>query len=172
MDNIAIFFLIFGLSNQHLMLDYLMIFGAEYVIYLTLLLIFIISIKGKVEERKSLILFLVSLPIIIVLIKIIHIFIFEQRPYVTEDIIPLISHKADASFPSRHTSVMAAIAFSYIFFKSRWYPLLLILNAWVGVARVYVGVHYPFDILGGFIVGLFSVILGRQVMKILKTKLL
>lgn len=151
-----------------------MIFGAEYVIYLTLILIFIASIpsRGGLKERKSLILFLVSLPIVILIIKTIHIFIFEQRPFIEQDIIPLISHKADASFPSRHTSIMSAIAFSYTFFKSRWSLLLLLLTAWVGISRVYVGVHYPIDILGGLGVGFIAVLIARQIVKFLKAKLL
>lgn len=153
-------------------MDQIMIFGAEYVIYLTFILIFIAAIKGQVNERKSLILFLFSLPLLILLIKIIHLFIFEQRPFVEQDIIPLVEHVDDASFPSRHTSIMAAIAFSFIFFKSYWYLLLILLTIWVGVSRVYVGVHYPIDILGGFIVGLVSVVLAWQIIKLLKAKLL
>lgn len=149
-----------------------MIFGAEYVIYLTLILIFIASIRGGLKERKSLILFLVSLPIVILIIKTVHIFIFEQRPFIEQDLIPLISHKADASFPSRHTSIMSAIAFSYTFFKSRSSLLLLLLTAWVGISRVYVGVHYPVDVLGGLVVGFVSVVVAKQIIKLLKDKLL
>lgn len=160
------------MDNTSLFMDNLMIFGAEYVIYLTLILVFIISLKGGVKERKSLILFLVSLPIIILIIKTIHLFYFEQRPFVEQDLIPLVSHKADASFPSRHASIMVAIAFSYIFFKSRWYILLILLAIWVGVSRVYVGVHYPIDILGALVVGFVAVLVSRQIIRLLKARLL
>ena len=170
MDNF-LFFLIFGLSNRHAFLDYLMVVGAEYVIYATLILIFLVALKGKIAEKKSLILFLFSLPVLILIIKIIHIFIFKDRPFVAGEIIPLVSLQADASFPSRHTAVMAAAAFSFAFFKSRWYSLFLCLAAWVGFSRVYVGVHYPLDILGGFIVGFSSVLISKRLILVLKTKL-
>lgn len=146
-----------------------MIFGAEYVIYLTLIGIFIITFRGKVSERKALLLTLLTLPIVVIIIKTIHIFYYESRPFVNFDIEPLISHKVDASFPSRHASIMSAIAFAYFYCKSKWAPLLLLLTFWVGLSRIYVGVHYPLDILGGVIVGVISVIialqLGRQLLE-------
>lgn len=145
-----------------------MIFGAQYLIYLTFILLFVISLKGSVNERKSFILFLVSLPIIILIIKTIHLFIFEQRPFVEQNIIPLIEQKADASFPSRHTSIMSAIAFAYLFYKSKWAPIFLLLLILVGVSRIYVGVHYPFDILGGIVVGIVAILIGLAIKNFFK----
>ena len=172
MANLSLFFLIFGMSSKNPFLDNIMVFGAEYVIYITMALVFLVALKGSVAEKKSLILFLFSLPILIIVIKIIHVFIFKDRPFVGEEIIPLVTPQADASFPSRHTAIMAAIAFSYTFFKSRWYVLFLFLAAWGGFSRVYVGVHYPLDILGGFIVGFISVLISKKIIQVLKTKLL
>ena len=149
-----------------------MVLGAQHIIYITLVLIFLVSLKGTLAEKKSLILFLFSLPVLIIVIKIIHLFIYTQRPFVEEAIIPLVGLQSDASFPSRHTSIMAAVAFSYAFFKSRWYMLFLLLTAWVGFSRIYVGVHYPLDILGGFIVGFISVLIAKKMIRLLKARLL
>lgn len=172
MDNISLFFLIFGLSSHSTLLDYLMIFGAEYLIYLMWFLIFIFAIRGTTRERKSLFLFLISFPVLILIIKFIHLFLFEQRPYVTNQILPLISYKAaDASFPSRHASSSFAMAFAFLYYKSKWASLFLLLALWIGFARIYVGVHYPLDILGGFAVGVISVIFAKQIIKILIPKL-
>ena len=168
MDNLSLFLLIFGISNKNDLLDFLMIFGAEYLIYLMLILTIFFAIKGKVPERKSLLLFLISFPILVLLIKFIHLFFFEPRPYVTNDILPLITHKADASFPSRHASISFAIAFAFLYFKSKWGTPLLLLAFWVGISRVYVGVHYPLDILGGIAVGIISQTIALQIKKLLK----
>lgn len=172
MDNLSLFFLVFGLNNKSQILDWLMIFGAEYVIYFTLILIFITAFRSTFKERRAFVLAIVSIPLVIVLIKIIHLFIFQPRPFENLDIIPLIKGEADASFPSRHASLMTAISFPYLFYKSKWALLFLFLMLWVGIARVYVGVHYPIDILGGFITGLVSFLLTRQIIKILRTKIL
>lgn len=171
MDNFSLFFLIFGASNKNPILDFLMIFGAEYVIYLTFFMMFLFSIKGGVKEKKSLILTLICLPIGVIIVKIIHLFIFQQRPFVTYDFLPLISQGVDASFPSRHTLTMSLIAFPYVYFKSKWASFLLTLMFWVGISRVYVGVHYPLDILGGILVGILTLIIGLQVKKLLKINL-
>ena len=145
-----------------------MIFGAEYLIYLTLIGMFIIAFRGKVNDKKALLLACLTLPIAIIIIKIIHIFFYEPRPYVSFDITPLVEHEADASFPSRHTSIMAAIALSFTYFKSKYAPLLLLFTLWVGLARIYVGLHYPFDIIGGILTGLVSMTIALQVRKLLK----
>lgn len=171
MDNVSLFFLIFGLNNESQLADLLMIFGAEHLIFLMLILSFVFAVKGKIPERKSLLLFLVSFPILVLLIKFIHLFLFEPRPYITNDILPLITHQADASFPSRHASISFAMAFAFLYFKSKLGIPILLMASWVGISRVYVGVHYPLDILGGFVVGAVSLIIAKQIVKFLKIKL-
>lgn len=149
-----------------------MIFGAEYVIYLTIILMFALAFKSGLKEKKALILAVFSIPVAVILIKIIHLFIITPRPFEASGITALIAHEANASFPSRHTSLMAAFGFAYVIFKSKWALLFLSLMLWVGVARIYVGVHYPLDILGGGIVGFLSILLARQIIKILKGRLM
>lgn len=148
-----------------------MIFGAEPLIYLMLISLFIITIKGKIAERKAFILFLISLPILILLIKLIHLFYFEPRPYITSGILPLINHnRADASFPSRHAALAFIMALPYFYYKSRWANILIFLAAWIGISRAYVGVHYPLDILGGIISSLMSLVIAKQIIKFLKLR--
>lgn len=138
-------------------MDNLMIFGAEYVIYLTLVLMFILVIKSGPTEKKALVLAVFAIPIAVILIKIIHLFIITPRPFA--------SYADGAAFPSRHVSLMAAFAFSYVFFRSKWAYVILALTVWVGVARVYVGVHYPIDILGGVGVGFLSAYFTKIILK-------
>lgn len=172
MDNLSLFFLIFGVSSKNNILDFVMIFGAEYLIYLVFILMFFFSVKGGLKEKKSFLLSLLCLPIVIIIIKLIHLFFFEPRPFVSYQILPLISHQADASFPSRHTSIMAAIAFSYTYYKSKWSPLFLLALLWVGISRIYAGVHYPQDILGGIAVGIITLLIALQIKKMIKVKFL
>ncbi len=162
--NQDLFLQIFHFARQNSLLDFMMIFGAEYLIFLMWFLIFIFALKGNHRERKSVLLFLISFPVFFLIIKFIHLFLFEQRPYIANQIIPLITHRVtDASFPSRHASSSFAMAFAFLYFKSKWGMPILLLATWVSISRVYVGVHYPLDILGGFVIGIISVLIVAKI---------
>jgi len=168
MDNSTLFFLIFNLNGKSILLDRLMVFGADQLIYLFIFFIFILGFKGGAKEKKAFLLILLGVPLAILLIKGIHLFFFESRPFVTYHFTPFVKEAADASFPSRHTTIATVFAFSCTYFKSKWSLLFLFLMLWVGISRVYIGVHYPLDILGGFIVGIISLMIALRIKKLLK----
>lgn len=61
-----------------------------------------------------------------------------------------------SSFPSSHSATTAAIATILIWRwrkRSRWAWLALLLPLVIGFSRIYVGVHYPTDVLGGWTLG-------------------
>lgn len=108
-------------------------------------------------------------------------FVFEPRPFVTHHVHLLVTHPADDSFPSDHAAWSFAVVGMMLFslpplLRNAWqrrlngtvrhwsearaliYPLLLmvlavIIACIIGVARVFVGIHYPGDIVGGAITG-------------------
>lgn len=171
-ENVVLFFQIYGLAGKYPLLDKLMVFGAQYLIAVTASAILILALRGGPKERKSVILIVISTAISIVLTEVIRAFYFEPRPFVTYSVTPLIKHAVDASFPSTHTLAMTVIAFSYAFYRSKWSPFFLIALIWVGFARIFVGIHYPGDILGGIAIGFVSVAIGWQIKSWLKRTLL
>lgn len=170
MDNESLFFFIFGLSNQFPLLDALMVYITDYLIFVSVILLFSLAKEGGPAERKTLLVSLLSIPIAIILIKTIHIFYFEPRPFITYQFLPLSLEENNASFPSRHATIMAIFAFASTYYKHQWSLFIVILMALVGVSRIYVGVHYPLDIMGGILTGLLSVIIARQVITYLKIR--
>jgi undecaprenyl-diphosphatase len=60
------------------------------------------------------------------------------------------------SMPSSHAANTGAAAFHFLLFYPRLWPGLLLLALVVAYSRVYVGVHYPADVLVGLLVGLIS----------------
>jgi len=79
-----------------------------------------------------------------------------QRPrpcHFLSDINLLVGCGAGKSFPSSHAanSMMAVTVIALFFRKHKyWLPLLAVL---VGISRIFVGVHFPFDVLVGWLVG-------------------
>jgi undecaprenyl-diphosphatase len=62
----------------------------------------------------------------------------------------LLVEAPENSFPSQHTTVVFAFAWAVCYLQDRWRDGLvaLVLASLVGISRVYVGVHYPIDIVG------------------------
>lgn len=59
----------------------------------------------------------------------------------------------DASFPSGHAATSFAGATILSFSFPRLAPVFYLLAAAVAFSRVYVGVHYPLDVIGGAVLG-------------------
>ncbi|MGC4101085.1 phosphatase PAP2 family protein [Ferruginibacter sp.] len=71
------------------------------------------------------------------------------------------------SFPSGHTSLVFATAASLSIQYKKWY-VVVPAYAWatsVGYSRMYLGVHYPSDVLGGAAVGIGSAYLSQWLNK-------
>ncbi len=87
-----------------------------------------------------------------------HFLPYRPRPFVFEPhlVHQLISHKPDTSFPSDHAAGSFAFAIGLFYARPRdgWWGLLF--AAAISVARVWVGVHWPTDVLAGAVIGLIS----------------
>lgn len=90
----------------------------------------------------------------------------RPRPFeVLPEADPLIVATVGASFPSGHASMSAAAAIVLASLAPRLAPLFALLAVFVTLSRVYVGVHYPLDVLAGAAVGAVvgtAVVLGLR----------
>lgn len=78
-----------------------------------------------------------------------NIFVYKEQ-WILSDSIP--AH-ATLSFPSNHAVNIGAIAAILIYFYPRLWPLPAALALLVCVSRVYLGLHYPADVMFGLAVG-------------------
>lgn len=83
-------------------------------------------------------------------------FVARSRPFtVIESLVPLIQKPTDYSFPSGHTACAFAVGFLLFRRLPKPYGILcLILAILIGVSRIYLGVHYPSDVIAGMISGI------------------
>lgn len=77
----------------------------------------------------------------------------HPRPFVIGLGHVFFAHKPTSSFPSNHTIIIAAFAFALILDRrwAGWGWLALAGALLVGTSRVYLGVHFPLDIVGGLL---------------------
>lgn len=86
----------------------------------------------------------------------------RPRPFVAHpDVRLLIPIPYNTSFPSGHTATAVAIACAVFVADPFVGGIAIVLAAFVAMGRIAVGVHYPSDIVGGIIIGLFSYALVR-----------
>ena len=86
----------------------------------------------------------------------------RTRPWVTfPEIIPLGNLPDDSSFPSGHTAASFAVSIVLLLkTKKRFGIPALVLAVLIGLSRLYLGVHYPSDVLGGVVSGSLCAVLG------------
>ena len=84
------------------------------------------------------------------------------RPYELIDGLTLLVGKAtDYSFPSGHTGSAFALAVVVFMLMPRKYGIIALLLAFLmGFSRLYVGIHYPSDVLAGMVLGAITSIIA------------
>jgi undecaprenyl-diphosphatase len=91
---------------------------------------------------------------------VIHHLYDRPRPYEAHTIAHPWSSSTDASFPSDHTTVSFAIAFAVLAFDSVVGVLFLVIATIIGVGRLFIGAHYPGDVLMGVAIGAVAAIVA------------
>lgn len=80
-------------------------------------------------------------------------FFSRMRPYKKHDKIPIMYPPDKHSFPSGHTMVGFAISFSVGSYSFGSAILFYTIASLIAFSRVYVGLHYPLDVICGIVLG-------------------
>lgn len=157
--NIDIFQAINDLGKQYSFLNSTMVFLAEYMVYILALIILAYWFTGARKSRVMVIQAMIAFVIAEVTGKIAGKFHLNYQPFAAlPDVNKLIDHTVDNSFPSDHTILFFSICFSFWLVRKKTGWLWLILAFCVAISRIWVGVHYPFDVAVGALIGCISAV--------------
>ena len=154
-------------------LDSIMIFtsriGNGGIVWILIALFFTATKKYRIEGIAMIAALAINLLITNVILK--QLFARVRPCDINTAIELLISRPTDYSFPSGHTSSSFAAA-TVIFCKDkRMGTLAVILAAAIAFSRLYLYLHYPSDIIGGFAIGIIIGVFARKgIIMILKKR--
>ena len=163
--NNTIFFFFYNLTHQSAFFDGLVTFFAIYFLYIVIISAFLFLIfhhkifpsenpvREFVNKWRDFILLCFSGGFAWVLAKVLKVLIHTPRPFIVFHEVRPLFFESGYAFPSGHSMVAAAIAAAIFFTNKKAGYIFAIFALLIGLARITSGVHFPVDIMGGFILG-------------------
>ncbi|MCD6147958.1 phosphatase PAP2 family protein [bacterium] len=157
--NLSLFYFFNNLACRSEVSDWIIVFLADYLQYLLVAIFILFLYFSSYSFRKKIYIFLVvGISVLFARFGItesIRFFYHHPRPFAVHSVCQLLS-KSEWSFPSGHASFFFAMATAIYFYNKKWGIGFFIAALLMNISRIAAGIHYPFDILGGMIVGIGS----------------
>ncbi|MFA6273766.1 MAG: phosphatase PAP2 family protein [Candidatus Paceibacterota bacterium] len=166
MLNNQIFFELYNFSHQSIFFDRIIIFIADIFPYIVVIsaILFLFLHKDNINSNfpfkefkrriGEIVLVFFSSALAWFLAFILKLIIQSPRPTMVFQNVSALLTKTDFAFPSGHATFFMALGVSLFFCHKKigdWFIFFALL---IGIARIMAGVHFPIDILGGFILGI------------------
>ena len=149
-----------GMPEKNILeiIDNIIIFFAVYFPYLVIalvgifLLFYLPAQAGRKSWREFFIVF-ISSGVAYVFSKVLKILILIPRPFDAFSSVSSLVPEAGYAFPSGHATFFMALAVAIFLLHKKAGYVFMFFALLIGLARIMAGVHFPIDILGGFILG-------------------
>jgi undecaprenyl-diphosphatase len=156
--NQTLFLLINAPTYHHPLVTGIAKLLGEYAIWLVPIALVFGWLRGTEQNRKMMLQAATSGLTALIFAQLIGFLWQHPRPFMVGIGHTLIPHVADSSFPSDHLTLLWAVSFSFLL-NRRTRLVGAVLTA-IGIpmawARIYLGVHFPFDMLGAVVVASVS----------------
>ncbi|MGM0854702.1 MAG: undecaprenyl-diphosphatase [Bacillota bacterium] len=149
------------LSGRCSPIDFLMILISKKIRYVFILVLIIMWFRNDHYRRVSWNA-VMSSGITLFLHALIKLFYFKPRPFAKRRVGILIPSKIDSSFPSKHTLLAFAVSTSIVLYDRVLGSIMWGLSVLTGFSRIWLGHHYPSDIIGSAIIAsMTSMVVGK-----------
>lgn len=174
MLNNQIFFTLYDLSHKNVFLDKIIIFTADKLPYLVVVaaVIFLLyhhevfskdPFKAIAQKWKEIVLVFFSGVTAWCFSYLLKYLIHTPRPFDKFSQVVSLFPEHGFAFPSGHATFYMALAIAIFFSHRKAGYYFIFLALMIGVARIIAGVHFPIDILGGFILGALIALIIRLI---------
>lgn len=164
--NETIFFFFYNLAHQSSFLDKSIVFFAVYFPYALIFVagIFLLMhhevLKAEapfvvfMEKKREFLALFFSGFLAYLTASLLKILFQTPRPFDVFTQVYSLFTETGYAFPSGHATVFSAIAFIIFFTHKKAGYIFMFFALLIGLARITAGVHFPIDILGGFVLGI------------------
>lgn len=165
--NNLFFNLIHGLSGRNFLIDSAGVFMAQFLPYFVFLgFLWMVFLQSGSRQK---IFFMIEALLALILSRgliteIIRYFYYSPRPFEALHFQSLIP-ESGSSIPSGHAAFFFALSAIIFFYNRRWGIWYFAISLLISLARIFAGVHWPFDIVAGAVVGILSALLMHFVLR-------
>lgn len=163
--NNTIFFFFYNLSHKSELFDKVVYFTAVYFPFIVVALAFFFllfyhnvlpsenPLKEFLKKWKEILSVFLSGIVAWLLALVLKIIFHAPRPFLVFSNVHPLFLKNTFSFPSEHAMFFSALTFELFLFHKKAGYVFMFFALLIGIARIICGVHFPIDILWGFILG-------------------
>ena len=173
--NNEVFYFFYNFAHQSSFFDQLVVFIAVYFPYVVIILagLFLLfhhevlqaenPFRVFLEKKKEILTVFISGGIAVFFDLVLKFLIHAPRPFIVLNNIQNLFPETGYAFPSGHATFFMALAVSLFFLHKKAGYIFIFFAIIIGLARIIAGVHFPIDILGGFILGVVIVYLFKNI---------
>ncbi|MBE5099162.1 undecaprenyl-diphosphatase [Priestia aryabhattai] len=155
------------LAGRYSILDMLMILISNKVRYLFVFVLMLMWFRGG-SQRKVTVYAVISSTFTLLINMLIKYFYFKPRPFMKRRVGILIPSKMNSTFLSKHTLLATAVSTSIFLHERVIGAVMWGVSLLTGFSRIWVGHHYPSDIIRSLFIGSLTSIIVEKVFGSLK----
>ena len=128
--------------------------SADYAIYIIPVILVVLWLRGNDQTRGGLVMAILVAELALFVNQLIPIWWFHPRPFMLPIGKTFVEHAADSSFPSDHLTFILGVAFALGYWTRlrRTTFIIMGIGMLVAWARIFIGVHFPFDMIGSALI--------------------